>query len=117
MAKSVRLISAVLILAAIAATPAEAQRTFNRESIFGSVPLGCALDYTNRNETRAILTNTSGQSIAAGSTISWSTDDARRSFKLPRALAAGALFSFPLNTKSATCTARATPPLPMLSPN
>lgn len=117
MAKPVRLIATVLTLALLAATPAAAQKNFHTNSIFGSVSLGCALDYTNPNETRMILTNTSGQSIAASSTINWTTNDARRSFTLPRAIAAGALFSFGLNTKSPTCTAKATPPLPTRSPN
>lgn len=110
-----RLVMIATVVAALAAAgPALAQRTFNN-SIFGSSSLGCALDYTNSNETRMIVTNSSGQPVAVGSKLSWTTDASRGAFYLKRAIPAGEVFSFPLNAKGLNCMVKATPPQPMLS--
>jgi hypothetical protein len=116
MAKPVRLMVATVLATLIVASPAVAQKRFNDNSkIFGSVSLGCALDYTNSSETRMIVTNTSGAAVVAGSKLTWTTDASHGAFYLNRAIPAGEVFSFGLNAKGQNCTVKASRPLPALS--
>ncbi|OEO30113.1 hypothetical protein VW23_022870 [Devosia insulae DS-56] len=115
MAKPVRLLSAATIAVLVAATPVAAQKFLKDNAIFSSVSLGCALDYTNQNETRMIVTNTSGAAVATGSKLTWTTDASRGAFYLNRAIPAGQIFSFGLNAKGQNCTVRASRPQPVLS--
>lgn len=111
MVRPVRL--AILALAfPLAALPAVAAgpKVLNDISIFATVSLGCALDYSNPNETRFIISNTSGRIVAKGSRIGWTTRDQARSFTLPRAIDVDGVYSFGLNAKGSQCSATATPP-------
>ncbi len=110
-------LSVFVALVALSAGSASAANRFPKLSIFGSVSLGCALDYTNPNETRMIVTNTSGQVVAAGSKLSWTTDASRGAFNLARSIEVGAVFSFGLNAKGQNCTVKASAPPLMLAPN
>lgn len=117
MAKPVRLIVALTVVLLIAAPTAAAQRTFrhNLDTIFAPVGLACALDYTNSSETRMIVTNNSGQTVVAGSKLSWTTDASRGAFYLNRNIDAGHVFSFGLNAKGQNCTVSVTRPAPQLT--
>ncbi len=115
MARSIRLAFLALAAMSAAAPAAAAPKVLGNVSIFGTVGLGCAIDYSNPRETRFIISNTSGNVVMKGSRISYTTRSNARSFILPQAIAVGGVYSFGLNAKGSECTVKATPPQPVKS--
>lgn len=111
MVRSIRLATLALTLA-LAVTPAMAAGTqvLKDISVFGTVTLGCAIDYSNPHETRFIISNTSGRVVARGSRINWTTQSDARSFTLSHAIDVGGVYSFGLNAKDSQCSVKASPP-------
>lgn len=106
MVRSIRL--AVLVLVVVSA--AAASKVLGNITVFGTVTLGCAIDYSNPYETRFIISNTSGGVVAKGSRIRWTTQSSARSFILPQPIAVAGVYSFGLNAKGSECSVTATPP-------
>ena len=117
MARPIRLVALALTLAIVAAPVAAAPKNLQNLSIFGTVSLGCAIDYSNSHETRFIISNTSGNVVAKGSKIRWTIQSDAGSFTLPQAIAVGGVYSFGLNAKGSQCSVKATPPQPVKSSN
>jgi hypothetical protein len=117
MVPAIRLATLALTLALVAVPVTAAPQNLNNLSIYATVSLGCAIDYSDPNQTRFIITNTSGHTVVKGSKITWTTMTGGKSFYLPHALAAREVFSFPMKSKGQDCTVKATPPVPVMSPN
>jgi hypothetical protein len=110
MVRSIRLAVLVLVVASAAAPAAAASKVLGNITVFGTVTLGCAIDYSNPYETRFIISNTSGGVVAKGSRIRWTTQSSARSFILPQPIAVAGVYSFGLNAKGSECSVTATPP-------
>ena len=117
MVPSIRLAALVLSFAAMVAPVSAAPHNLGNITIYGTVSLGCAVDYSDPNQTRFIITNTSGNTVVKGSKITWTTMTSGKSFYLSQAIPAGNLYSFQIKSKGSDCTVKATPPAPQMSPN